>query len=89
LALNGALTFASAAAAWREGSALLATRPPRRLDLAAISQADSAGLACVLALLAAGRQRDPALRIVNAPAELVALARVCDAEAWIADAPPA
>jgi phospholipid transport system transporter-binding protein len=58
---------------------------PSRLDLSGLEQADSAGLACVLALLAQGRRKQPALRIEHAPEGLRALARVCDAEAWIAD----
>lgn len=83
LALRGALTFATAAAVYRDGIAALEQARPRRLALGGIGEADSAGLACVLALLAAGRRRRPDFAVAEAPANLRALARVSDAEGWL------
>ncbi|MGA7297519.1 MAG: STAS domain-containing protein [Rhodanobacteraceae bacterium] len=83
LAMSGPLTFASVAAAWREGKARILAARPTVLDLAAVQRADSAGLACVLALLACGRELQPQLAIRNAPDSLRDLARVSDAEKWL------
>ncbi len=83
LAMSGALTFATAAAGWRDGASKLQQGRPAWLDLAAVSHADSAGLALVLALLASAREQGRELRVRHAPAGLQALARVCDAEPWI------
>lgn len=80
LALAGALTFGTAASTWAEAGQRLAAEPFTTLDLAGIEQVDSAGLACVLALLAT---RPGTLRAVHAPESLLALARVSDAEGWI------
>ncbi|MEN6540812.1 MAG: STAS domain-containing protein, partial [Mizugakiibacter sp.] len=54
-----------------------------RLDLGDVAAADSAGLACVLALLARARRAGRALAVANLPAHLRALARVCDVEALL------
>lgn len=83
LALSGALTFTTAAAAYADGAALLAHAAPEVIGLSGVTEADSAGLACVLALLALGQRQQPALRVVEAPPGLRALARVCDASQWI------
>lgn len=83
LAVSGDLTFASVAQAWRSGEARMRKMRPEWLDLAGVESADSAGLACVLALLACGRQMQPDLAVRNAPESLRALARVSDAEHWL------
>lgn len=83
LALSGPLTFATASSAWREAVAAIERDPPEVIDLAAVTHSDSAGLACVLALLAAGRRQHPTIHVANAPETLRALARACDAEAWL------
>ncbi len=83
LALSGPLTFTSVAAAWREGRDRMREARPTVLDLAGVQRADSAGLACVLALLACGRDVQPQLAVRNAPDSLRDLARVSDAEKWL------
>ncbi len=80
----GTLSFASVAQAWHEGRDILGKMRPRVLDLAGVERADSAGLACVLALLAAGQQHEPGVSIRNAPESLRALAQVSGAEKWLA-----
>ena len=82
LALSGALTFATAAQALREGSRSLGARS--RLDLAGITRADSAGLACVLALLAQASRAGQRLNVIDPPDGLRSLARVCDVESLLA-----
>lgn len=79
LAASGAFTFATAAAAL----AACRERLPRgdaTLDLAGISHADSAGLAVLLALAGDARKRGGALRIVNAPESLRALAQLAEVD---------
>jgi phospholipid transport system transporter-binding protein len=87
LALTGELTFGTVTAAFAEGSRMLAAGAQTRLDLAGITRADSAGLACVLALAAtASRNGRRRLGVVNWPEGLRALAAVCDV-AELLDAP--
>lgn len=81
LVLSGALTFATAAQALRDGTQQLAARS--KLDLAGVTRADSAGLACVLALLAQASRGGRRLTVLNLPEGLRALAAVCDASALI------
>ena len=79
LAFSGVLTFATAAQALQEGSRALAQRACSRLDLKGVTHADSAGLACVLALLAQASRLGKKLAIADPPDGLRALAEVCDA----------
>ncbi|HEU0277297.1 MAG TPA: STAS domain-containing protein [Rhodanobacteraceae bacterium] len=88
LAVAGVLTFATAARALATGRQALAEGRPTRLDLAGVTRADSAGLACVIALAAHARAAGSRLAVVNWPSGLRALADVCDVSALLA-APPA
>lgn len=79
LAVSGSFTFATAAAA------LAACRKHLQsgnatLDLAGISEADSAGLAVLLALAGDARRRGGNLRIVNASESLRALALLAEVD---------
>jgi phospholipid transport system transporter-binding protein len=80
LALSGALTFATAARAFVEGGRALASGVQTRLDLGGVTRADSAGLACVLALAAYASRSGRQLAVVHWPEGLRALAAVCDVE---------
>lgn len=80
LALTGALTFRTAAAALTAGTRALANGRATQLDLGGLTQVDSAGLACVLALAAHASRGGQRLRVINWPAGLRALAAVCDVE---------
>lgn len=80
LAVSGALTFGTATAALAMGRAELDRGAQTVLDLAGVSQADSAGLATVLALLAHGRGKGRAIRVAHVPTGLQALARVSGVE---------
>ncbi len=83
LALSGALTFATATQAWREGRRALAAGAQTRLDLSGLTRADSAGLACVLALAADASRAGRRLEVVNWPDGLRTLAEVCDVAALL------
>ena len=78
LSLSGALTFATAARALAEGGRVLARGAQTRLDLAGLTRADSAGLACVLALAAIASRAGRRLAVVHWPEGLRSLAAVCD-----------
>lgn len=75
--VSGALTFASATAALSAINASLARDGRRLLDLAGVKHSDSAGLACVLAVLAEARGR---VRVRNVPAGMQVLAKVCEVD---------
>lgn len=87
LSLSGALTFDTAAQVLHDGSRELAQGARSRLDLQGVSHADSAGLACVLALLAQASRSGRRLAVINLPSGLAALAAVCDAGSLISDHP--
>lgn len=78
LALRGALTFATAAHALVEGGRALTTGAQTQLDLAGLTRADSAGLACVLALASTANRAGRRLQVRHWPEGLHALAAVCD-----------
>lgn len=78
LALAGVLTFATAAQALAQGKRALGGGVQTRLDLSGLTRADSAGLACVLALAASASRAGRRLDVVHWPAGLRALADVCD-----------
>lgn len=86
LALSGALTFATAARAFAEASRALASGAQTRLDLGGLARADSAGLACVLALAAAASRAGRRLGVVHWPEGLRALAAVCGVEGLLEQA---
>ncbi len=87
LAISGALTFTTAAQALQEGSRALTQGACSRLDLKGVTRADSAGLACVLALLAQASRNKQRLHVIDPPEGLRALAAVCDADGLICDHP--
>jgi phospholipid transport system transporter-binding protein len=82
LAVSGALTFTTAADALNAARAELDRGKQVNLDLAGVAQADSAGLATILALLAHARTQGRALSVNNAPAGLHALARVSGVDSF-------
>jgi phospholipid transport system transporter-binding protein len=83
LGVGGVLSFDTAAAALEAIGKALAAEPVARLDLAGLERADSAGLACVLAVQAEARRLGRPLAVVNMPEGLRALAQVCEVEALV------
>ena len=75
VSVSGALTFATAAAALE---AIRAALPGRQvLDLAGVERSDSAGLACVLAVLAPNGGK---VRVTHIPQGMQQLAKVCEVD---------
>ncbi|HXP00825.1 MAG TPA: STAS domain-containing protein [Luteibacter sp.] len=83
LAVSGALTFATAADALSAARSELDRGKQVTLDLAGVAQADSAGLATVLALLAHARTTGRALSVAHVPAGMHALARVSGVDSFL------
>ena len=81
LSVSGELTFATAADALLAMRAALAGGGRSRLDLAGVTHSDSAGLACVLAVLAKAGSK---LEVQHLPASLRQLAQVCEVESLLA-----
>ena len=81
LGVRGVLSFDTAAAAMQAIGAALAAGDFDRLDLGEVRRSDSAGLACVLAVVALPGK---ALRVVRMPPDMQALAKVCEVDPLIA-----
>lgn len=86
LAVSGVLGFATAAEALHALNEALRTGDRSHLDLAGVRSCDSAGLACVLAVLAAARKRGQAVALQHVPDGLRTLAQVSGVEALLAPA---
>ena len=80
--VSGELTFANATAALAAIGA--ATRDGRAtLDLSGVTRSDSAGLACVLAVLAEAAGRGRPLSVSHLPEGMRLLASVCEVESLL------
>jgi phospholipid transport system transporter-binding protein len=79
LSVSGELTFATAQKALADVRAAVGVGHASTLDLGGVSRADSAGLACVLAILAEA----PGLTVARMPDGMRALARVSDVESML------
>lgn len=82
--VSGELTFGNAAAALQAMGAAVARDGRSVLDLAGVTRSDSAGLACVLAVLAQSAERGRHLRVQNMPEGMHLLASVCEVEGLMA-----
>jgi len=80
LGVSGVLSFDTAAAALEMIQAALAAGAVGQLDLAGIRHSDSAGLACVVAVVAEADRGGQALQILNMPAGMRVLAQVCEVD---------
>ena len=90
IAVNGALTFATARDARAAGLDLIEANPGREIvvDCGSISESDSAGLAVLLDWLGAARHRQVTLRFSNVPRRLTAIAQISEIEDAIAAPAP-
>ena len=78
--LTGALTFATARAAREAGLAAFGASSSREIqvDCGAAAAADSAGMAVLLDWMAFAKQSGRSLRFGRLPAQMQALARICE-----------
>ncbi|MBT8061207.1 MAG: STAS domain-containing protein, partial [Gammaproteobacteria bacterium] len=79
LSLHGTLTLDNVASTWRESQSLL-HEGIQTVDLSDVTRVDSAGLALLLEWQARAHKRHKALRIVNAPDDLIRLADLSEAK---------
>lgn len=80
LTVGGTLSFDTAASALKALQAAVAVGDVGELDLGDVRHCDSAGLACVLAVVAEADQRGTALRVTRMPDGMQALAQVCEVD---------
>jgi phospholipid transport system transporter-binding protein len=78
--VSGELTFGNAAAALQAIGAAVSRDGRSVLDLSGVTRSDSAGLACVLAVLAGSAERGHKLSVRNMPEGMHLLASVCEVE---------
>jgi phospholipid transport system transporter-binding protein len=80
VSLGGSLTFESVPLLYREMERRLpGARPVTTIDLADVTEADSAGLALLLEWQSRQLQRGRELTMLSAPENLVRLAELCEA----------
>ena len=82
IVVTGELTFATARDARQLGTLVLESSRAERLviDCAAVTRADSAGLAVLLDWLAWARRKSRIIELQNLPPSLVAIARISEVD---------
>lgn len=83
LVVSGVLSFETAGAALGEIQSALSGGTIGSLDLAGVSRTDSAGLACIVAVVAEADRSGRTLQITRMPAGMQALAQVCEVDQLI------
>ncbi len=81
--LTGTADMASARALLERGRVAFRGQPRVEVDLSGVTATDGAGLAVLLTWVERARAAGQALSFRALPAQLVALARVCDVEAML------
>ncbi|MGA7799783.1 MAG: STAS domain-containing protein [Gammaproteobacteria bacterium] len=76
LYLRGEVTFSTVPDIWGRSRALFDTGAEMVVDLRDVERADSAGLALLVEWMRTARRRQTAVRFVNMPAQMLAIARV-------------
>jgi phospholipid transport system transporter-binding protein len=78
--LTGCFGFQTAAPLLEKGDAAFRAHADVEVDLSGVTDADSAGLAVLLAWVQRARDRGQRLRFVGLPRELQGIARITDVE---------
>lgn len=79
--VSGDMTFTQVPALLQQAGSLLgAGSRLRQISLAGVRKVDSSGLALLLEWQAAASRNNTTLRITDAPADLLSLARLCEAQ---------
>jgi phospholipid transport system transporter-binding protein len=82
----GELGFDTAPAIWEESKACLDDAEAPRIDLGSVTNVDSAALALVIEWLRWGDSHGKRIVLQNVPDKLLALARISELDAWLAEA---
>jgi phospholipid transport system transporter-binding protein len=80
----GVLGFDTAAGALKAGLRLIGSEPCT-IDLAKVTEGDSAGLAVLIEWLAAARARGCELHYERVPGQIMAIARISDVQGLLTD----
>jgi len=76
LYLRGDVTFGTVPEIWEQARALLDASTDLVVDLRDVQRADSAGLALLVEWMRAAKRSRTAIRFLNMPAQMLAIARV-------------
>jgi len=77
----GDMTFGSVRMLYEQAESILGTGSKiRQIDLALVENVDSSGLALLLEWQAAARRNNAGFSITHAPADLLSLAKLCEAQ---------
>jgi phospholipid transport system transporter-binding protein len=87
--ISGAVTFETVPWLWQQLCSGALLREARAAELSEVGDVDSAGLALLVTWRASCKAAGGDLRFENLPDQLMALARLTDAQALLADAAPA
>jgi len=79
-ALNGELSFDTAAAALERGRSLFSRQKNISLDLAGVTRTDSAGLALLLEWVNWARNNERHIAFRNIPAQIMSIAQISEME---------
>jgi len=85
LEAQGAICFTGATQALNSGLALIGSGENTTIDLANVTEADSAGLAVLVEWLARARKLGTVLHYANIPAQILAIARISDLDELLTD----
>lgn len=79
LAVSGELGFTTATEALKAGQRMIGSQPCT-IDLARVTEGDSAGLAVLIEWIATAEARGARLRYENVPGQILAIARISDVQ---------
>lgn len=79
-ALRGVLGYSTARTALENGVALFGDTKVIKVDLSAVTYADSAGLAVLIEWVSWAREQEREIRFFELPRQIRAIARICEIE---------
>ncbi len=79
-AMRGVLGYDTARTALERGQALFGEAPVIKVDLSAVTDADSAGLALLIEWVGWARERHREIRFFELPRQIRAIAHICEVE---------
>jgi len=78
--ITGPMTLSTVTGLYRQAARISESGAIRQVDLSGVSRVDSAGLALLLQWQAVHGPQDQRIEIINAPDDLVRIARLCAAQ---------
>jgi phospholipid transport system transporter-binding protein len=84
--VSGRLGFDTVPTIWDSSRSALGAVSEARIDLGDVTEVDSAGLALVLEWIASARAHGRRLQLTRAPSKLMALSKISEVDAFLAEA---